>query len=300
MNWLTEPFDYAFFGRALLAGALVGVMCGAVGVFIVLRRMAYIGHGLSYGLLGGVAVATTVDQSPYAGATLAIAVGAFLIDRLRRMHGLGGDTAIGVVSTALFAVGVAVISANREDAPNLEGLLFGNLLGVSNHDITLVATVTLGVAAILYSIYKPLAFTTYDAEMARAHGVNVAMIDFGYNLLVGAVVVASLRVVGVLLITAVLVFPAATARVLCPTLGAAVLTAAGTGLVATTVGLYISYHGDIASGPSIVLAHAAALVVALTFSALLLARRSAAARLVGASDAAATSPLASEAEAPLA
>ena len=279
MNWLTEPFDYAFFGRALLAGALVGVMCGAVGVFIVLRRMAYIGHGLSYGLLGGVAVASTIDQSPYAGATLAIAVGAFLIDRLRRLHGLGGDTAIGVVSTALFAVGVAVISANREDAPNLEGLLFGNLLGVSNHDITLVATVGLGVAGILYSIYKPLAFTTYDPDMARAHGVNVAMIDFGYNLLVGAVVVSSLRVVGVLLITAVLVFPAATARILFPTLRAAVLTAAGTGLVATTAGLYISYHADIASGPSIVLAHAGALIVALATSGLLLARRSAAARL---------------------
>jgi manganese/iron transport system permease protein/iron/zinc/copper transport system permease protein len=278
MNWLTEPFDYAFFSRALLAGALVGVMCGAVGVFIVLRRMAYIGHGLSYGLLGGVAVATTIDQSPYAGATLAIAIGAFLIDRLRRLHGLGGDTAIGVVSTALFAVGVAVISANREDAPNLEGLLFGNLLGVSNHDITLVATVGLGVAGILYSIYKPLAFTTYDPDMARAHGVNVAMVDFGYNLLVGAVVVASLRVVGVLLITAVLVFPAATARILFTTLGAAVLTAAATGLAATTTGLYISYHADIASGPSIVLAHAGALVAALAISGLLLARRSAAAR----------------------
>lgn len=278
MSWFTEPFNYAFFGRALLAGAMVGVLCGAVGVFIVLRRMAYIGHGLSYGLLGGVAVATTLDQSPYAGATVAIAVGAYLIDRLRRLHGLGGDTAIGVVSTALFAIGVAVISANREDAPNLEGLLFGNLLGVSDHDIRLVASVAIGVALILYSLYKPLAFTTYDPDMARAHGVNVARIDLCYNLLVGMVVVSSLRVVGVLLITAVLVFPAATARVLCPTLGAAVLVAAGTGLVATTAGLYISYHGDIASGPAIVMAHAGVLVLALVWSAALLARRSAAAR----------------------
>ncbi len=279
MNWLTEPFNYAFFGRALLAGALVGVTCGAIGVFIVLRRMAYIGHGLSYGLLGGVAVATTMGLSPYAGATVAIAVCAFLIDRLRRLHGLGGDTAIGVVSTALFALGVAVISANRETAPNLEGLLFGNLLGVSDHDIRLVASVTVSVALILYALYKPLAFTTHDPEMARAHGVNVTLMDLAYNFMVGAVVVSSLRVVGVLLITAVLVFPAATARVLCPTLGAAVLTAAGTGLVATTAGLYISYHADIASGPSIVLAHAGALTAALTVSGLLLARRSAAARL---------------------
>lgn len=281
MSWLTEPFNYAFFTRALLAGALVGVTCGAIGVFIVLRRMAYIGHGLSYGLLGGVAVATAVDLSPYAGATVAIAAGAFLIDRLRRLHGLGGDTAIGVVSTALFALGVAVISANRETAPNLEGLLFGNLLGVSDHDIRLVASVTLSVVLILYALYKPLAFTTYDPEMARAHGVNVARMDLAYNFMVGAVVVSSLRVVGVLLITAVLVFPAATARVLVPTLGAAVLTAAGTGLLATTAGLYLSYHADIASGPSIVLAHAGALIGALAVSGLALARRSAAARLGG-------------------
>src|SRR5215210_4400972 len=132
MTWFTEPFEYAFFTRALLAGVLVGMMCGAIGVFIVLRRMAYIGHGLSYGLLAGIAVAAVLDVSPYVGGAVAIAVGAALIDRLRRVEGLGADAAIGIVSTTLFALGVAVISANRENAPNLEGLLFGNLLGVSN------------------------------------------------------------------------------------------------------------------------------------------------------------------------
>lgn len=278
MSWLTDPFEFDFFTRALIAGTLVGVTCGAVGVFIVLRRMAYIGHGLSYGLLGGVAVAATLDLSPYVGATVAIAVGALLIDKVRRIEGLGADAAIGVVSTALFALGVAVISANREDAPNLEGLLFGNLLGVSTHDIAVVAAVALGVVAILYTQYKPLAFATYDPEMARAHGVSLGMVDLGYNLLVGSVVVSSLRVVGVLLITAVLVFPAATARVLFPTLGAVVVASAGVGLVATTVGLYVSYHADIASGPSIVLAHAGALAAALVVSAVTGARRAIAAR----------------------
>ncbi|MEW6475225.1 MAG: metal ABC transporter permease [Actinomycetota bacterium] len=278
MNWLTEPFSFAFFTRAFVAGGLVGVMCGAVGVFIVLRRMAYIGHGLSYGLLGGVAVAAILDVTPYLGAGLAIAAGALLIDRVRRLEGLSADAAIGIVSTALFALGVAVISAHREDAPNLEGLLFGNLLGVSSHDIALVAVVALGVTAILYSLYKPLAFATYDHEMARAHGVRLGVVDLGYNLLVGAVVVSSLRVVGVLLITAVLVFPAATARVLCPTLGAVMLTSAGVGLVATTVGLYVSYHADIASGPSIVLVHAGALALAVAVTTIARTRRTAAAR----------------------
>lgn len=278
MNWLTDPFEYAFFTRALVAGALVGVTCGTVGLFIVLRRMAYIGHGLSYGLLGGVAVAAILDLSPYVGATVAIAVGAFLIERVRRIEGLGPDAAIGLVSTALFALGVAVISANREDAPNLEGLLFGNLLGVSAGDITLVAVVALGVMAVLYALYKPLAFATFDPDMARAHGVRLGMVDLGYNILIGAVVVSSLRVVGVLLITAVLVFPAATARVLCPTLGAAVLASAAVGLLATTVGLYVSYHADIASGPSIVLAHAGTFAAALAAAAVLGARRTAAAR----------------------
>lgn len=278
MNLLTEPFEFAFFTRALVAGTLVGISCGVVGVFIVLRRMAYIGHGLSYGLLGGVAVAAVLDLSPYLGAAVAIATGAALMDRLRHVGGLGADTAIGVVSTAMFALGVAVISANREDAPNLEGLLFGNLLGVTTHDIVVVAGVAVGVLVILYTQYKPLAFATFDADMARAHGVSVGIVDLGYNLMVGSVVVSSLQVIGVLLITAVLVMPAATARVLCPTLGAVIVASATTGLIATTAGLYVSFHADIASGPSIVLAHAGALAAALVVSGATRARRAAAAR----------------------
>lgn len=278
MSWLTDPFEYAFFGRAVLAGCLVGLVCGALGVFVVLRRMAYIGHGLSYSLIGGVAVAATLEVSHYFGAAVATAVAALLIDRIRRVEGLGADTAIGVVSTGLFAMGVAVISANRDKAPNLENLLFGNVLGVSSDDVVILAVVTALAAAVLFTSYKMLAFATQDAEMARVHGVPTLVIELGFNLLVGAVVVVSLRVVGVLLITAVIVFPAAVARIVCPTLGLMVVTAGGVGVSAAVIGLYVSFHADLASGPAIVLADAGILAAALLVTGALAATRRAAAR----------------------
>jgi manganese/iron transport system permease protein/iron/zinc/copper transport system permease protein len=278
MSWLTDPFDYAFFIRAILAGSLVGLLCGALGVFVVLRRMAYIGHGLSYGLIGGVAVASALELSDYFGAAVATAVGAAMIDRLRRVEGLGADTAIGVVSTTLFAIGVAVISANREKAPNLENLLFGNVLGVNADDLIILTVVAVITAIVLFSNYKLLAFATQDAEMARIHGIPTAVVELGFNLLVGAVVVVSLRVVGVLLITAVIVFPAAVARVVCPTLGIMVVTAGAVGVASAVVGLYVSFHADLASGPSIVLADAGFLTIALAVTGVLGAQRRARAR----------------------
>ena len=273
MNWITEPLGYPFFSRALIVGALVGVSCGGLGVFIVLRRMAYIGHGLSYGLLGGVALAAVMGASPYAGAASATMVAIVLIDWVRRAHGLGSDTAIAVVSTTMFALGVALISANRQNAPNLENLLFGNILGVSRGDIVLVAFAALAAGALLFLYYKPLAFLTFDPEMAQAHGVRVSSVNLIYNVVAAAVVVVSLRVVGVLLITAVLVIPAAVARVLSRTLGVAVVVAAAVGLGATTVGLYFSYYTDVASGPAIVLTDAFTLGVAFAIAAVTTSRR---------------------------
>ena len=257
-SWLTEPFTFEFFGRALLAGLLVGVMCGALGVFVILRRMAYIGHGLSYGVLGGVALASLGGFDLYAGAAVAAAASGGLIDGVRRLRGLGADAAIAIVSTTLFAIGVAVISADRSRDLNLENLLFGNVLGVDRADLALVALAAAFAGVTLFAWYKPLVFATFDPEVARVQGVRLNATELVFNLLVGVVVIVSLRVVGVLLITAVLVLPAAVARLACRSFGSMLLTAAGVGAATSTTGLYVSYYADLASGPAIVLAAAAA------------------------------------------
>lgn len=273
MTWVTEPLAYPFFSRALIVGGLVGLSCGALGVFVILRRMAYIGHGLSYGLVGGVAFAAVVGTSPYAGAASVTILAIALIDRVRRAHGLGADTAIAVVSTSLFALGAVLISANRRNATNLESLLFGNILGVSSGDIVLVGLAALAAGVVLFLYYKPLVSSTFDPETAQAQGVRVSSVNLIYDVAVAAVVIVSLRVVGVLLITAILVIPAATGRVLSQTLGLAIVVSGAVGLGATTAGLYLSYYTDVASGPAVVLTDAFTLGAAFAIAAVTRSRR---------------------------
>lgn len=256
MGLLTEPFAFAFFGRALAAGVVVGAVCGALGVFVVVRRMSYIGLGLSQSVLGGVAVSQAVGLGLYPGALGATVVAAATIDRVSRRRGLHTDAAIGLVSTALFALGVAVISASRSREFNVSNLLFGNVLGVTDLDLLLVGLVAIGFTLVLLRWGKALVFTTFDPVVARAQGVATGRIEALFNLLLVVVVVASLRVLGVLLIAAALVIPAATARLLSASFPHVLATSTLLGAAAGLVGLYVSYHADIASGPAIVLTHA--------------------------------------------
>ena len=262
MSWLTDPFAFDFFPRALLAGALVGLMCGTLGVFVVLRRMSYIGHGLSQSVLGGVAVALLLEQGVYVGAAGATLLAALAINWVGRRRGLHPDAAIGIVSTAMFAAGVVVISANRGLAVNLPNLLFGNVLGVGAGDIAVLAVVALLLAAALFVFYKPLVFATFDPAVASAHGVRAGAMELVFNVATAAVVVVSVRVVGVLLIAAAVVVPAAVGRLMTRSFGPLLATGAGVGVVTAVVGLFVSYHGNVASGPSIVLTGTVVFVVA--------------------------------------
>lgn len=257
MTWLTEPFAFAFFGRALVAGIVVGATCGALGVFIIVRKMSYIGMGLSQSVLGGVAVSQAIGLGLYPGALAATAAAAGAINRISRRPGLHADAAIGLVATSLFALGVAVISANRSREFNVSNLLFGNVLGVTDLDLVLAVVTAVGFAAALWWFYKQLVFTTFDPIVARAQGVRTGLIETVFNVMVIAVVIVSLRVLGVLLIAAALVLPAATARLLSASFSRVITTSTALGTVAGVVGLYVSYHLDIASGPAVVLTHLA-------------------------------------------
>lgn len=255
MSWLVDPFAFAFFGRALLAGIVVGAMCGALGVFIVVRRMSYIGMGLSQSVLGGVAISQAIGLGLYPGAFAATAFAAGAIDRVSRRRGLHADAAIGLVATSVFALGVAIISANRSREFNVSNLLFGNVLGVTDLDLVLATGIAVAFAVALWRYYKVLVFATHDPIVARAQGVRTAHVELLFNALVVIVVVVSLRVLGVLLIAAALILPAATARLTSASFGRVLATSTGLGVVAGIVGLYVSYHLDIASGPAIVLTH---------------------------------------------
>ena len=252
MNLLLDPFDYEFFGRALLAAVLVGAITGALGPFVIVRRMAYIGQGLSQSVLGGVGIALVYGAGLYSGAAAATLVATLAIYVIRR-RGVPVDTAIGIVASTMFAGGVAVISANRDRSLNISNLLFGNILGVDRNDLILVAVVGTITALLLAVFYKPLLAATHNPTVAAAHGVPVGLMEVMFSLLLALAVVTALQVLGVLLVAATLLLPAATASLAFGSFGRLTLASIGLGMTTAIVGLYVSYYHDIASGPAIVL-----------------------------------------------
>lgn len=256
MNYITEPFEYGFFGRALVVTVLIGALAGAIGPFVLVRRMAYIGQGMSQSILGGVALAVTYGLDLYFGATVAAIVSAALIYFVRR-QGLPFDTAIGIVASTLFAVGVAVVSSSRDRRLNSANLLFGNVLGVETEDIVLVVVVFAVAMFVLFRFYKPLLAVTHNQSVAAAHGVQSRLMELVFSALLAMVVVTALRVLGVLLVAATLLIPAAIATMTFRSFFTIILASISLGVSFSIIGLFFSFHRNIASGPAIVLVGAA-------------------------------------------
>jgi ABC-type Mn2+/Zn2+ transport system permease subunit len=271
MNLLTEPFAYEFFRQGLAASLLVGALCGMLGVYIILRRMSYIGHGLSHAVFGGAVVAYVASINFYVGAGLWGFLSALLINFTARRRRIGADAAIGIITTASFAVGVALISKTRSFTRNFEAALFGNILGVTMIDLVVITVVTVGVAAFILLFYKRLLFMTFDPEVAPIYGVNVGVVDSLFALAMAATIVASINVVGVTLIAATLVIPSTTARLLTDSFARMIVLSTLIGASAGAIGMYLSYWLDVSSGATIILLEAA--VFLIVFLGTTLARR---------------------------
>jgi manganese/iron transport system permease protein len=250
---LTEPLQHAFLQTALLAAVLVGVTCGALGVYVVLRRMAFIGDALAHTALPGLVVAYLQGWSLFGGAVLAGLLTALGIGWLARRDALREDTAIGVLFTALFALGVLLISTTRSFR-DLTHMLFGNVLGVTPSDLWLMAGVAALVLGTLALLHKELELTSFDPTHAGVIGLRADGLRYVLLLLLALTVVAGIEVVGVVLTSALLVTPAAAASLLTSTLprmmALAVLVAVGSAVA----GLYASYHLSVSSGAAIALA----------------------------------------------
>lgn len=265
MDALWEPFEYGFFRNGFAVAAIAGMLCGLVGTYVVLRGMSYIGHGLSHAIFGGAAASAVVGVSYFLGAGLWGLVSALVIGRMSRRSALRGDAAIGVVTTAGFAVGLALFGFYGQARRNLDALLFGSLLGVDLADVQVVTAVTLVSAAVVFFAYRPLLFTTFDAEVADASGVPTARVDALFMLLLATAVLVSMQVLGVMLVAAGLVIPPATARLLTDRFSRMLWVSTALGMVFAGVGMMASYHLDIAPGAAIVLT--GALVFALVYGA---------------------------------
>ncbi len=250
---LFEPLQYEFFRNGLLAAAMTGAICGLIGVYIVLRNMSYIGHGLSHSVFGGAVVSYVMNWNFYLGAGLWGFLSALLINSVTKRKKIGADAVIGIVTTASFAIGVALISRVRKFTRNFEAALFGDILGVTPDDLIVIAGVSLLSILVIFVLYKQLLFTTFDPEVAKVYGVPTDWIDTAFALILAATIIASMQVMGVTLIVAAIVIPATTARLLTHNFHRLVFLSVGIGVLCGVGGMYLSVHLNASSGATIVL-----------------------------------------------
>lgn len=279
---LIEAFQYAFMQRALAAGLLIAVMAGLLGVFVVQRRLSFLGDGLAHAAFGGMGLgAYVIVVSGLLGSSVAwlrhpmwIAVpfsllAALGIAWLRDNTRLSSDTAIGVffaVSVALGVLFFSVIPTDVNLGVSLMDLLFGSILGVTSSDLVVILSVALLATVGLSWLWSSLAYATFDEELARSDGVRTRALEYLLFALAALVITVSAVVVGIILMAAYLVIPAASARLLARTLAQTTVLSITFGVVATVVGLGLSFLIDVPSGSTIVLTQAALFVPAALFS----------------------------------
>jgi manganese/iron transport system permease protein/iron/zinc/copper transport system permease protein len=266
LDALAEPFAYEFFARGLLASALAGGVCALLGVYIVLRGMSYIGHGLSHAIFGGAVVAYVVEVNFYLGAGLWGFLSGLLILAIAKTRQIRADAAIGIVTTASFAIGVAIISRVRRFTKNFEAALFGNILGVTPQDLLILGGVAALTVLVVFILYKQLLFVTFDPEVAPTYGISVNRVDVIFTFILSAAIIASMQVLGVTMIAAAIVIPAVTARLLTNRFATLLWLSTGVGIACGLGGMYASYYLDISSGATIVLVAALLFLVALAVS----------------------------------
>lgn len=269
MDFLLSPLQYGFMVRGLLASVTVGVVCAVLGTYVVLRGMAFFGDALAHAILPGVAVAYLLGgpQGPLfwggliAGVTTALGIGA-----ISKSGQVREDTAIGVLFTAMFALGVAMISTARNFSVDLTHFLFGNVLGVS--EIDLVRTALFGglVLLLVVAFYKEFLVISFDPVLASILRLPAQFFRYLLLVMLAVTVVIALQTVGVALMVAMLVTPAATASLLTRRLPTMMVMAAIAGALSSVMGLYLSYYVNVASGAAIVLVCTGFFLLALTFA----------------------------------
>ena len=262
-----EPFEFGFMQRAMIAAALVGGVTAAVGVFVILRRLAYIGHGLAHSIFGGAVVSFTLGINFFLGASIWGAFSVFLINQAARRRQIGGDAAIGIITTAAFAIGIAVISRARSFSRDFEAALFGEILGITTQDLLMTAGMIALIGVVLFVCWKQLVFITFDHDVAPAYGIPVRWVETIFSLALAATVVAALQVLGVTLIAAALVIPPVVARMLTDSLPRMFVLAVVIGALTGFVGVYLSWFVDVSSGATVVLVQAAVFALTLVWGA---------------------------------
>ncbi|MCX8213458.1 MAG: metal ABC transporter permease [SAR202 cluster bacterium] len=258
---IIDPFGYEFMLRALYVSVLVGIVCPILGAFVVTRGLAFMGDAMSHAVLPGLVVAFMLGVSPFLAAVPAGMGVAFLIGIIARRTGVSQDTSIGILFAGLFALGLALLATAKGVSVDLEDLLLGQVLAVSGTDVYVTAGLVAVVLVVLYALNKELIFTSFDPVGASVAGLPTARLDYLLLVLLALVIVIALQAVGIVLVMAMLVTPAATASLLARSFIRLMVIGAVLGALAAVAGLYISFYADLPSGPSMTLVATAEFVV---------------------------------------
>ena len=260
---LTDPLAYGFMQRGLIASLMVGVLCAAMGTFVVLKGLAFIGDAVSHATFPGLVIAYILGAPLYLGGAIAAVLTALAIGVVSRRGRLRFDTSVGVLFAGTFAFGVLLFSTIKNYVADLLGYLLGNVLGITMGDLIQVAVLGAMVLVIVVAIRKELLFATFDPLGAAASGLPVASLEYLLLALLGVTIVVSIQAVGIIMVVAMLVTPAATAQLLVIRFGRVMAVAIGLAALSAVVGLYVSFYLNLASGASIVLVETVAFLAAL-------------------------------------
>ena len=266
LDLIVEPMQYGFMQRALLASALAATACGVVGTFVVLRGMAFLGDAIAHSALTGMAAAFLIGVNVFLGALIWAVPASLGISLVSRRAGVRLDAVIGVLFAGGFALGIILINVSENYAGDLLSILFGNVLGASWYDVLAIGLLAGGVLVVVRLLYKELVFTTYDAAVAEASGLPVRFLEYLLPLLVALTTVAALKTVGNVMVMSLLVVPAVTGSLLARRLASMMVATVGAALAAVVIGLYLSFHLNLPTGPAIVIVSVGLLIVTLIAS----------------------------------
>jgi ABC-type Mn2+/Zn2+ transport system permease subunit len=253
VSGILAPFALEFMQRALIVAVIVGALCSTIGTYVVLRKLSFIGDGIAHASFAGIVIAYLRGLDYYVGAGIVAVLTALGIGYVNRRGKVALDTAIGVLFTGAFALGVFLMSRQSHYSVDLEGFLFGNILSVSRGDLLLIAALASIVVFSLVLLYRPLLYTSFDPVVAEASGINVAFVDYALLVLLALTIIISLESVGIVLVAALLVTPAAAAYQLTRRFTRMLVLSGCIGTACSVLGLYLSYYLNAGSGATIVL-----------------------------------------------
>lgn len=265
-DYLLEPLSFGFMQRGLLASVLVAAICGVLGSFVVLKGLAFIGDALAHASFGGVALAFVLGANIYLGAFVFAIATALGIGAISRRGRVSSDTAIGVLFSGTFALGILIISRVDRYTTDLFGYLFGDVLSITIRDLWTIGVLGLVVLALVSIFYRQLLFVAFDPTVAAASGIPTRALEYLLLALLGVTIVTAVQAVGIVMVVALLVTPSATASLFTRRFHHMIFASVAAGTLSALLGIYLSYYLDVASGAAIILVATALFFVSLALT----------------------------------